>query len=219
MMDYPRRGQRQRHGLEPPPPTPSTTPRRQSSYSHVQFNSSDQGESGHDSTPLQQFQSSTRNTQQTHVQQSQQQHAQSQQIANLLQFAHSSYTSNPTDALSALMEALTLKNGSNAAQHAMNRIRSELGDTVADCVARHQRIAEGEITQRAMAVVEEMINDTSTFLYAQGRQHILQQAMEDGSSVVCSKCGDMVKADRWSQHSTMWCRAIDDIMEEKDMDC
>ncbi|KAL3793546.1 hypothetical protein HJC23_007286 [Cyclotella cryptica] len=150
------------------------------------------------------------------MQHSQQQ--QSQQIANLLQFAHSSYSSNPTDALSALMEALTLQNGSNAAQVAMNRIRSELGDTVADCVARHQRIAEGEMTQRAMAVVEEMMNDTSTFLYAQGRQHILQQAMEDGSSVVCLKCGDMVKADRWSQHSTMWCRAIDDLMEEKEMD-
>jgi len=218
-MDYPRRGQRQRHGHEPPPPSPSTTPSRQSSYSQVQFHSTDQGESVHDSTLQQQFQNSTRHTQQTHMQQSQQQHSQSQQIANLLQFAHSSYSSNPTDALSALMDALTLQNGSNAAQHAMNRIRSELGDTVADCVGRRQRIVEGEITQRAMAVVEEMMNDTSTYLYAQGRQHILQQAMEDGSSVVCSRCGDMVKADRWSQHSSMWCRAIDEIMEEKDMGC
>ena len=88
------------------------------------------------------------------MQQSQQQH--SQQIANLLQYAHSSYTSNPTDALSALMEALTLQNGTNAAQQAMNRIRTELGDTVADCVARHQTIAEREITERAMAVVQEL---------------------------------------------------------------
>lgn len=116
------------------------------------------------------------------------------------------------------MEALTLQNGTNAAQQAMNRIRTELGDTVADCVARHQTIAEREITEQAMAVVQELMNDTSTFLYAQGKQHILQQAMEDGSSVVCTKCGDMVKADRWTQHSTMWCRAIDE-MEESKMDC
>jgi hypothetical protein len=57
-----------------------------------------------------------------------------------------------------------------------------------------------------MALVEEMMNDISTFLYAQGRQHILQE------------CGDMVKAERWARHSNMWCRAIDD-MDESKMDC
>ncbi len=62
------------------------------------------------------------------------------------------------------------------------------------------------MTIRAMALVEEMMNDTSTFLYAQGRQHILQQ------------CGDMVNAKRWAQHSTMLCRATDD-MDESKMDC
>lgn len=208
---FPRRGQRQRQGHECPPPSPSTTPNRRGSYNtsspdHDEYmntsSSSDQNHSAH--------------APQIQMQQSQQQH--SQQIANLLQYAHSSYTSNPTDALSALMEALTLQNGTNAAQQAMNRIRTELGDTVADCLARHQTIAEREITERAMAVVQELMNDTSTFLYAQGKQHILQQAMEDGSSVVCTKCGDMVKADRWTQHSTMWCRAIDE-MEESKMDC
>jgi formamidopyrimidine-DNA glycosylase len=119
------------------------------------------------------------------------------------------------------MDALTLQNGPTAAQQAMDRIRTELGESVANCVAHHQTLAQREMTLRAMAVIEEMINDTSTFLYAQGRQHILQQAMEDGSSVVCSKCGDMVKAERWSQHSTMWCRAIDEIddnMDENKMD-
>lgn len=116
------------------------------------------------------------------------------------------------------MDALTLQSGPNAAAQAMNRIRNELGDSVAKCVAQHQTLAEREMTLRAMAVVEEMMNDTSTFLYAQGRQHILQQAMEDGSSVVCSKCGDMVKTERWTQHSTMWCRAIDD-MDDSKMDC
>eukprot|EP00584_Thalassiosira_punctigera_P004728 CAMPEP_0172544812 /NCGR_PEP_ID=MMETSP1067-20121228/14881_1 /TAXON_ID=265564 ORGANISM="Thalassiosira punctigera, Strain Tpunct2005C2" /NCGR_SAMPLE_ID=MMETSP1067 /ASSEMBLY_ACC=CAM_ASM_000444 /LENGTH=218 /DNA_ID=CAMNT_0013331435 /DNA_START=34 /DNA_END=690 /DNA_ORIENTATION=+ len=154
-----------------------------------------------------------------------------QQIASLLQYAQSSYTTNPTDALSALMDALTLTTGTNAAaQHAMDRIRFELGDSVADCVAGHDAtnnysmpharhspsqsatnpMSEREMTLRAMAVVQELLNDTSTILYAQGKQHLLQQAMEDGSSVVCSRCGDMISRERLTQHMEYWCRAIEE---------
>lgn len=216
-MDFPpRRGQRdrQRQGHEPPPPSPSTTPNRRGSYNYSSHNGSHNGEYMHvDGSSY----TDSNCTQQNQMQQSEQEQQQ-QQIAELLQYANSSYNSNPTDALSALMDALTLHSGPNAAQQAMNRIRTELGSTIANCVAQHQSLSEREMTLRAMAVVEEMMNDTSTFLYAQGRQHILQQAMEDGSSVVCSKCGDMVKAERWTQHSTMWCRAIDDADESK-MDC
>jgi hypothetical protein len=183
-----------------------------------------------------------------------------QQIANLLQFAQTSYTTNPTDALSALMEALTLSTGTNvAALHAMDRIRSELGNVVAECVVagssrssrngssangtsfhctttqtmeqfsmRHQvdtnqqqqqlpqhessslasPLSTIEMTQRAMTIVQEMLNDTSTILYAQGRQYLLQQAMEDGSSIVCSNCGDMISRERWRQHAEYWCRGL-----------
>ena len=57
-------------------------------------------------------------------------------IADLLQYAQSSYQTNPTDALGALMNALTISTGNNAAaDHALGRIRDELGDVVADCVA------------------------------------------------------------------------------------
>eukprot|EP00984_Skeletonema_dohrnii_P014388 scaffold6035_cov94-Skeletonema_dohrnii-CCMP3373.AAC.1 len=136
----------------------------------------------------------TRNPQ--HHQQQQQQH---EEIAHLLQYARSSYTSNPSDALSALMGALTLSSGNNAAaQHAMQRIRSELGDVVADSISSSSSLQyqqqqqqqqyysqeeSREMTRRAMEIVEQLLNDKSTFLYAQGRQHLLQQAMEDGSSV------------------------------------
>jgi RNA polymerase-binding transcription factor DksA len=155
-----------------------------------------------------------------------QQRQQHEEIANLLQYARSSYTSNPTDALSALMGALTLSSGNNAAaKHAMQRIRNELGDVVADSIAssssslqhhnnQHQPYYSEdettEMTRRAVEIVEQLLNDKSTFLYAQGRQHLLQQAMEDGSSVVCTKCGDMIKADRIEQHAKYWCRVIEE---------
>jgi len=149
-----------------------------------------------------------------------QQHQQHEEIAHLLQYARSSYTSNPSDALSALMGALTLSSGNNAAaQHAMQRIRSELGDVVADSISSSSSLQyqqqpqyysqeeSKEMTRRAMEIVEQLLNDKSTFLYAQGRQHLLQQAMEDGSSVVCTKCGDMIKAERIEQHVEYWCRS------------
>ena len=204
----------------PPPPSSPIDSRRQSSISDGQ---SSQQQQQHEPLPQ-------------------------QQIANLLQFAQTNYQSNPTDALSALMDALTLSTGTNtAAQHAMDRIRSELGDAVANCVAGNvqsshhdpmqynhlshplaasgragigaggetAQLSEREMTLRAMAVVQELLNDTSTILYSRGKQHILQQAMEDGSSVVCTKCGDMISRERWSQHVEYWCRSLE---EEKSCD-
>ena len=165
-------------------------------------------------------------------QQTQQQQQQNEEIANLLQYARSSYVSNPNDALSALMGALTLSSGSNmAAQQAMHRIRTELGDVVADRLnynnnqqqqsrqqyhhhqQQHSHYSDDEsreMTIRAMEIVEQLLNDESTFLYAQGRSHILQQAMEDGSSVVCTRCGDCIKAERIEQHVQYWCRSIEE---------
>jgi hypothetical protein len=69
-------------------------------------------------------------------------------------------------------------------------------------------LTEREMTLRAMELVQEMLNDTSTILYAQGRQHLLQQAMEDGSSIICSGCGDMIARERWRQHAEYWCRGL-----------
>ncbi|KAL7447651.1 hypothetical protein ACHAWC_000023, partial [Mediolabrus comicus] len=121
------------------------------------------------------------------------------------------------------------------------RIRTELGDVVADRLNynnnnyqqqsrqqqqyHHQQqqsyYSEDEsrqMTIRAMEIVEQLLNDESTFLYAQGRSHILQQAMEDGSSVVCTRCGDCIKAERIEQHVQYWCRSIEEEKSYSDGD-
>jgi len=127
----------------------------------------------------------------------------SERIAHLIHYAHSSYEENPTEALSALMQALTLNGGQGSVDRAMYHLRNELGDDVADLVTdRHARM------QRAVRIIEEMLRDESTFLYQRGKQDILRQAMEDGSSVVCTKCNAMVSAMRWQQHRDYWCSSI-----------
>eukprot|EP00545_Synedropsis_sp_CCMP1620_P012633 CAMPEP_0119018148 /NCGR_PEP_ID=MMETSP1176-20130426/18713_1 /TAXON_ID=265551 /ORGANISM="Synedropsis recta cf, Strain CCMP1620" /LENGTH=159 /DNA_ID=CAMNT_0006972089 /DNA_START=76 /DNA_END=555 /DNA_ORIENTATION=- len=133
----------------------------------------------------------------------------SDQISSLIQRAHSEYEDNPTEALSALMEALKLNSGQASADHAMGRLRDELGDDIADHVSsRHLRM------QRAYRVVQELMNDESTMLHQRGQQDILRQAMEDGSSVVCTKCQEIISATRWQQHQQYWCTAIIDDDDE-----
>ena len=55
-----------------------------------------------------------------------------------------------------------------------------------------------------------------SILEARERSDILARAATDGSSVVCSKCGDLVAKERWTPHVTMWCRAVgDDALLER----
>ena len=117
------------------------------------------------------------------------------------------------------MNALDLTTGTDdASRRAIDRIRSELGEAVAARVVGESPTVPS-MTLRAMKLVQEMLNDTSTFLYSQGREHILQQAMEDGSSIICSNCGDMISRERWKQHAEYWCRELKLSDSNDDGDC
>lgn len=126
-----------------------------------------------------------------------------QQIAQLVHFATTNYETNPTDSLLAVVQALELNNGQAAADAALQRIRAELGSEVAAHVMNR-----AERLKRAERLVEEMLTDEKTVLYQQGNQHLLQQAMQDGSSVVCAKCNAMIPATRWQPHQAYWCETI-----------
>ena len=139
--------------------------------------------------------------------------------ADLLRFARANHERNPTDSLAALLEALRLgapseRRGEAAAEAALSQVRAAVGDAIADHVtdvdARRRRAAEA---------VRRLLDDRSTILSEQGREDILRQTMEDGSSVVCTSCGGVVPSDRWRQHQLYWCDAIgadakDDAMDE-----
>eukprot|EP00562_Extubocellulus_spinifer_P022566 CAMPEP_0178626548 /NCGR_PEP_ID=MMETSP0698-20121128/8456_1 /TAXON_ID=265572 /ORGANISM="Extubocellulus spinifer, Strain CCMP396" /LENGTH=244 /DNA_ID=CAMNT_0020265757 /DNA_START=1 /DNA_END=732 /DNA_ORIENTATION=+ len=98
--------------------------------------------------------STTRSSQEQDQQRQQQQQSGGErpgQIANLLQYAQTNYESNPTDSLTALLEAMRLsapteESGRAAASAAMERVRSSLGDEIADHVtdvdARQRRAVE-----------------------------------------------------------------------------
>ena len=137
----------------------------------------------------------------------------SQNIQHLISYARDHYQENPTESLAALLQAMTLNNGPQAATHAMDRLRDELGDDIADHIGSHN-----ERTDRAMAILQQLLEDESTELFRQGRQDILRQTMEDGSSVVCSRCHAVVASARWQQHQDIWCSANDTMEGDGDVD-
>ena len=128
----------------------------------------------------------------------------SDRIATLLNYAQNHYRENPTEALSALMQAMTL-NG-NDTDAAMQRLRTELGEDMANHVGLSAS-NHADREQRAFQVVQELLQDKSTLLYQRGKQDILRQTMEDGSSVVCTRCQAVVASTRWQQHYDYWCPA------------
>jgi hypothetical protein len=129
----------------------------------------------------------------------------SKHISHLIDYARTSYQENPTEALAAIIQAVTLNSGKESADMAMDRLRDELGDDIAEHIGSYQQRLE-----RATEIVGELLDDQNTFLYQQGKHDILRQTMEDGSSVVCTRCNDVVSTSRWQQHQQYWCLAIKD---------
>ena len=98
-------------------------------------------------------------------------------VAGLLQFARANHETNPTDSLTALLEAMRLgapdaQSGHQAAEAAMTRVRAAVGDDIAD----HVVDVDGR-RRRAAEMVRRLLDDQSTILFEQGREDILRQTM------------------------------------------
>jgi hypothetical protein len=139
----------------------------------------------------------------------------SQNIQNLINFAKTNYQENPTESLAALLQALQMNGRSDssgaAKNEALDRLRTELGDDIANHIGSHHQRME-----RALRIIDEMLQDDSTILFEDGRQDLLRQTIEDGSSVVCTKCNDVVASTRWQQHQDYWCQEAMSAMEEEE---
>ena len=66
----------------------------------------------------------------------------------------------------------------------------------------------------AKAARDELTSQES-ILKDQGAEEILKIAFEDGSSVVCVRCGELIAKTRWNAHRDMWCPMIPDSDEEE----
>jgi hypothetical protein len=103
---------------------------------------------------------------------------------------------SPNDALSALLQAIRLTQGEGAILGILDAAKRQ--------VEEEYSTQEDALTA-AKRMLVTLVNDTSTLLYERGDEHILRDAFQDGSSVVCKGCKSLVSRERFRQHQLYWC--------------
>ncbi len=112
---------------------------------------------------------------------------------------------NGEEALAAVLHAVRLTQGEDA-----------IMDVLSEAKRRSEERFEAEV-EKQLNVARGMCRDLlrqETILMETGSEDILRQAFEDGSSVVCRKCGALVSVARWEVHRDVWCSTL----EEKESD-
>lgn len=109
--------------------------------------------------------------------------------------------SNPEQALAALLHAVRITRGESAIIGVLSEARRRATAEIDQQVMR-------ESYEQAKRVSEELMRQ-DTFLSERGEEEILKDAFEDGSSLVCMKCGGLVAKARWESHSQFWCPSIE----------
>ena len=110
-------------------------------------------------------------------------------------------TSDPMNALAAVLQAVKLTQGEEAIVDVLNAAKMRAGEESDGALYDSQINA-------AMQMVNYLLNDDSSLLFERGDETILKDAFEDGSSVVCPKCKALIPRSRTSQHERYWCSTL-----------
>lgn len=63
-----------------------------------------------------------------------------------------------------------------------------------------------------------ILENQDTILSERGNEDILRDAFEDGSSIVCTHCGDLIARPRWRAHLDKWCSKLPQNNGDMDID-
>ena len=103
---------------------------------------------------------------------------------------------SPNDALSALLQAIRITQGEGAILGILDAAKRQ---------AEEESATDEDALSAAKRMLVMLVKDTSTLLYERGDEHILRDAFQDGSSVVCKGCNSLVPRARFTQHQLYWC--------------
>ena len=109
---------------------------------------------------------------------------------------------NPQQALATLLHAVRLTRGEDAIIDVLDEAKKRWTNQI-------DRQVMNESLEQARQICEMLMNQ-DTFLSERGEEDILKDAFEDGSSVLCRKCGGLVAKIRWESHLNTWCPALSD---------
>lgn len=115
------------------------------------------------------------------------------------------------DALAALLHAIRISSGEDSIIRILDQAKRKVDE---DYTLRDQSIAVTKATNAIRMMLEQ-----DSFLSERGQEDILRDAFEDGSSIICQKCGGLVSQSRWEAHSKSWCPSLGgDITMDSDDD-
>lgn len=122
----------------------------------------------------------------------------SQAVEMLLNITRSEIAdNNPHQALASLLHVIRLTRGEDAILHVLDEAKRKMTADIDEAVMQSKLHEAHRISA--------LLLEQDTVLSESGQQHILRDAFEDGSSVLCSKCGDLVSRARWEAHTQYWC--------------
>lgn len=125
----------------------------------------------------------------------------------------------PSQALQAVVVAVKNKGGDEAVFQSLNRAREQYRSRLQQNAAADQLaslFAECAIAEVQPAMVEPSATNITnpsittdangtSILAESGRTQVVLDAVSDGSSFICLKCGGLVSNTRRDEHYTYWC--------------
>lgn len=136
------------------------------------------------------------------------------ELAELMHAARARLDAGDADgALGFALAAVKFSNGGNleAIGQTLTAAKVKAAGDRARVMQQYPGISEEDASMMAAAdaVRDDMLAKTSVLGDA-GHSGLLRGAMEDGSSVVCIRCGQLIAIGRTEAHRTLWCPQIDD---------
>lgn len=133
-------------------------------------------------------------------------------VQALLNYSRAKIASGDRDeALACLIQAISLTRGEEAVIGVLtaSKERAEKERREAEAAAIAEANRHQSTLDEAIRASMELLNTPSLLLERDdGSEQILCDAFEDGSSVICKRCGGLVKRLRWDAHCELWCSAI-----------
>jgi hypothetical protein len=118
-------------------------------------------------------------------------------------------------ALANLIHAIRITQGEEAIATILSEARRE-NERKLELQLQQQRETDRRALDTALKASKELAKAPSLLQErGDGSENILCDAFEDGSSVICKRCGGLVKSARWSDHCTLWCSEIDEELDCK----
>jgi hypothetical protein len=128
-------------------------------------------------------------------------------VASLLQASKDNISAGePSKALENVIQAIRLTHGEDAILHLIDAAKAASRRDIDKQIAAQ---TEQELIRQAMEASQRLAEPSSLLAdMGDGSEVILQQAFQDGSSVICAQCGGLVPRVRWEIHRDMWCPHI-----------